>query len=121
MKKYTVNHLWVTPQGNDYKVGISAYLNQHIGPIENIDLPNENTTLQSGELLALLESKKAAIELEMPFSGTITKINENIAKTPSILNTHPETKGLICLIDMHDKEEVQSLLEENAYLKSIHD
>lgn len=40
-----------------------------------------------------IESVKTAADIYSPIDGTIVEVNDNLGKTPKLLNTHPTTEG----------------------------
>jgi glycine cleavage system H protein len=115
MKKYTLSHLWLDIEGEMATVGISHFAQEQVGEIVSIDLPAVNALMQNGSLFALLESRKAVIDLYAPVSGTILAVNETLKSTPGLLNEAPEGAGWICKIALTPGQELHHLIDKKTY------
>jgi glycine cleavage system H protein len=96
--QYTTSHEWIYLHGKKATVGISDYAQKELGEIVYIELPDIGQAIEMGELLAVVESTKAATDLYTPISGTIIEVNEALKKTPSLMNTSAEKDGWIAII-----------------------
>ncbi len=68
-----------------------------------------------GDEAAVVESVKAAAEVKMPLTGTVLAINENLEDEPEIVNADPEGDGWFMRISINHPEEVEELMDDNAY------
>jgi glycine cleavage system H protein len=101
---YTSTHDWISLHQDDVtlaKVGISHFGQKEIGEIVFIDLPKVGQLIQKGEVAAVLESTKAAIDLYAFTSGEIIAVNEAVKKNPLLINRSPEDEGWIYFIRLH--------------------
>ena len=114
MKKYSKDHLWVERTPDGYAMGLSEFLSTSIGEIESLDLPVVPKKIQQGDVLLIVEAKKAAIELIAPLNGTITKLNPLL--NPTLINADPETKGWICLLALDEPSDFDTLIESTEYI-----
>ena len=116
---YTDSHEWIRVKGKVGVVGISRYAQKELGEIVYIELPKVGATINAGEEAAVLESTKAAADIYSPVSGIITKVNENLRKNITLLNTSPEEEGWLFEMELINLEEVSSLLSPEEYLALI--
>ena len=65
-------------EGNNYTVGLTDYAVEQLGDIVFLELPEVGASFNKGDVFATVESVKAASEIYMPISGTITEVNENV-------------------------------------------
>jgi glycine cleavage system H protein len=116
MKKYSEEHQWIdVKEDGSATIGITKYAADELGEITFIELPTVGKALKAKEQLCVVESVKAASDVFMPASGTITEVNTVLDKDPSALNNDPEGIGWICRIDKADPADLATLMDEAAY------
>lgn len=116
MKKYSEEHQWIEVNADGTAtVGITKYAADELGEITFIELPTVGTALKAKDQLCVVESVKAASDVFLPASGTITEVNTVLDKDPSALNNDPEGIGWICRLDKADPTDVAALMDEAAY------
>jgi glycine cleavage system H protein len=115
--KYTKNDEWVRAAGSTGTAGITDYAQEALSDIVYVELPNVGDSLRQGEVLASVESVKAAAEVYLPASGTITEANEALAKAPETLNADPYGAGWIAKLNLSDPAELDGLMDAAAYEK----
>lgn len=116
---YTEDHEWVKVEGNEVTIGLADYAQDHLGDIVYVELPEEGDELEKGELLASIESVKAASDVNAPFDGTVTEVNEDLDDEPEALNEDPYANFLIKMevedpdvSGLKTDEEYQKLMDE---------
>lgn len=62
-----------------------------------------------------LESVKAASELYSPVSGKVIEKNEEVEKTPSLINTSCYEKGWLFKVELNKFDELKGLMNEETY------
>jgi glycine cleavage system H protein len=62
-----------------------------------------------------MEWVKAASDINLPVSGTITAVNEGLSDTPEVVNGDPYGKGWIVKFTLSDAGELAGLLDAAAY------
>jgi glycine cleavage system H protein len=117
--KYTESHEWISLNGNEGKVGISAHAREELGEVVYIELPKVGQKVNKGEEVVVVESTKAASDLYSPVSGTIVAVNDPLQETPDILNTSPESDGWLYQIALSDPSELDTLLDQEQYVQLI--
>jgi len=103
------------------KVGISQYAQESLGDIVFAQLPDVGTVFSQHDECGALESVKAASELYTPVSGKVLTKNTALDETPGLINKSCYDKGWLFTIELKNKEELKSLMNEDkyqAYLKS---
>lgn len=58
---------------------------------------------------------KAASEVYSPVSGKIIEKNEEVEKTPSLINSSCYEKGWLFKIELSNLDEIKKLMDENKY------
>ena len=116
----TKTHEYVTGDAGKYQIGLTDYAVEQLGDVVFVELPEVGSEFKKGEVFATVESVKAASEIYMPISGTITAINEDIAATPELLNEDPHGRGWLVKIDSEaDDSEFADLLDYSDYKEEI--
>ena len=80
--RYSEDHEWVNVDGDIAYVGITDYAQSNLGDIVFFELPVVGVVLEAGDVLSTVDSVKAASEIYSPISGTVEKINEELADNP---------------------------------------
>ncbi|MCM1265808.1 MAG: glycine cleavage system protein GcvH [Candidatus Gastranaerophilales bacterium] len=114
------SHEYVLEQDGKHVIGLTDYAVEQLGDIVFIELPEVGSTFAKNESFATVESVKAASEIYMPISGTITEINEDIIANPELLNEDPMGKAWLVRIDTDaDELEYKDLLEYSDYREEV--
>ena len=119
MKYYTEDHEWVEINGETAVIGISEYVADELGEITYVELPEEDDDFIIGDRLGEVESDKTSCDIYSPISGTVYRVNENLADDPALINESPEDKGWICKMVNFDSSQLDDIMTEDAYLKFI--
>jgi glycine cleavage system H protein len=115
--KYTKNDEWVRVAGSTGTAGITHYAQEALSDIVYIELPAVGDSLKQGAVLASVESVKAAAEVYLPASGTITEANQALAQAPETLNADPYGAGWIAKFTLSDPGQLDKLMDAAAYEK----
>ena len=114
--KYAKSHEWLkVGPGNAGVVGISDYAQSSLGDITFVQLPKVGATFKAGSVFGVVESVKAASDLYLPVSGTVTAVNTELDKAPETLNKDPYGDAWILKITLSDPAEAAALLDSAAY------
>tara|TARA_R110002167_G_scaffold49184_6_gene144282 strand:- start:39585 stop:39965 length:381 start_codon:yes stop_codon:yes gene_type:complete len=114
--KFTRSHEWVClNEDGSATVGISDFAQSALGDIVFVELPALDAALQANEVVAVVESVKAASDIYSPVSGTISAVNEALADSPETLNEEPYTGGWLYKITLADPSELDALLSHSDY------
>jgi len=74
-----------------------------------------DAVFKQGDVLAVVESVKAASDIIAPMSGTIMDTNHELETTPQLLNSAPYGSGWIAKIKVTQPTEFEKLLTEQQY------
>ena len=117
---FTESHEWVRVEsGESATVGITDYAQEQLGELVFVELPEPGTKLGQGAESAVVESVKAAGEVKMPVSGTVTEVNEALADEPGQVNSDPTGDGWFFRIELVDDSELEGLMDEAAYQEYV--
>jgi glycine cleavage system H protein len=86
-----------------------------------VELPEVGTTVAAGDSVGVIESVKAASDTYAPISGEIIEINEDLEDAPERINVDPYGDGWMYKMSIEDAEELENLLDAEAYSDSIVD
>ncbi len=114
--RYTPDHEWVRLDGDTALIGISNYAQEQLGDIVFVELPETGKVLKKGDEAAVVESVKAASEVFAPIAGEVVETNAALASDPEKVNASPEGDGWFLKLRLSDPGEVESLMDQEAYL-----
>jgi glycine cleavage system H protein len=113
--KYTEEHEWARIEGDRAVVGITHYAQDALGDIVYVDIPPVGTTVTAGETFGEVESTKSVSDIYSPLSGTIAERNEQLDKSPEIINSDPYGEGWLVALTITDASEADRLMDAGAY------
>ena len=113
--RYSSDHEWIRQDGNVVTIGITAYAQDSLGDVVFVEVPEEGTTLATGDSFTEVESTKSVSDIYAPVSGTIAAVNEALEGQPELLNSDPYGEGWICSIEMSDPSQLDGLMDAAEY------
>ena len=117
--RYTREHEWARIEGNRATVGITDYAQEALGDIVYVDVPPVGTSVSAGETFGEVESTKSVSDIYSPVSGTIARRNDDLDKSPEIINSDPYGQGWLVVVEISDPAELDGLMDANAYTKLV--
>ena len=109
--KYTEEHEWIRVEGDIAYVGISDYAQEQLGDIVFV----EGETLEKGEVFGTIEVVKTISDLFLPVAGEVLEQNEALADNPELVNQDPYGKGWLVKIKPNDANDINDLMDAEAY------
>ena len=114
--KYTKTDEWIKVDGDQATIGITDFAQDQLSDIVYVELlVDEDDSVTKGSGIATIESVKAAADVNIPASGTIVAINEDLEDTPELLNSDPFEAGWIVKITLDDPSELDGLMSAEDY------
>ena len=113
--KYARTDEWLRLEGSEGVVGISDYAQDQLSDLVFVELPKIGTSLQAGQTFGVVESVKAAADLNMPVSGEVIAVNNALESSPETMNKDPFGDGWIIRIKVTNVEEAGNLMDAVAY------
>ena len=113
---YTKDHEWIKVDGDRAYVGITDFVQDSLGDIVFVDLPEVDSEFEKAEVFGAVESVKAASDLYIPVSGRVLEINEELIDNPEYINQDPY-KNWIISIEVMDNSQLGELLAAEDYEK----
>ena len=85
--KYTATHEWVRSESDGtLAIGITDHAQETLGDIVFLELPPVGKKFAQGEACAVIESVKAAADINMPVAGVVVATNDSLAQSPEQVN-----------------------------------
>ena len=114
--RYASTHEWVRAEGNGvFTIGITEHAQDLLGDMVFLDLPDVGDAVTTGDDCAVAESVKAASDVYAPITGEVLEVNEELEDSPELVNSDPFGDGSLFKIKAEDPEEVEGLLDAEAY------
>ncbi|BCS94178.1 glycine cleavage system protein GcvH [Metallosphaera javensis (ex Sakai et al. 2022)] len=116
---YTESDEWVKLNGTEAVVGITDYAQKKLRDIVGVDLPKRGQRVSLGEVIAVVESVKAAADIYSPLSGEVIDVNEELVSSPELINKDPYGSGWLFKLKITNPEESKKLLSAELYAEKI--
>jgi glycine cleavage system H protein len=113
--KYSKSDEWLRIEGDTATVGVSDYAQDQLNDIVFVELPEVGKTVAKGEAFGVVESVKAASDLNSPISGTVTEVNSALQDQPELINSDPYDRGWIAKLKVTDASGMDDLMDAEAY------
>ena len=117
--RYTKTHEWTKQESGEVVMGITAHAQGELRDVVYVELPAVGRVVKQGEAAAVVESVKAAFDIYAPISGTVTRVNAELAKTPQLINQDCYGKGWFFALTPSDPKEWDALMGAAAYQQMI--
>ncbi len=117
--KFLSTHEWALVEGDIATIGVSDHAQELLGDLVYVELPEQGSTVAAGDSVGVIESVKAASDTYAPLSGEIIEVNDQLEDAPEQINNDPYGDGWMYKIALEDLEEVENLLDAEAYTDSI--
>jgi glycine cleavage system H protein len=113
--RFSGAHVWVRVEGADAVLGLSDYLQDQMGEITRVELPDLGDVLRAGRRMGHVESEEASSPLEAPISGDVVEVNPEALENPDLINTDPYATGWLVRVRIEDPRELDELINEEEY------
>jgi len=117
--KYTNDHEWVKIDGEIAIVGITDFAQSELGDIVYVEINTIGDIVQKDSVFGTVEAVKTVSDLFMPITGEILEVNSALEESPEIINNEPYESGWIIKIKIEDIDQINQLLDSNAYKNII--
>lgn len=113
--KYTREHEWISIEGDQAVVGITAFAQGELGDIVFVEIETEGETLAQGETFGTIEAVKTVSDLFMPVGGEVLEVNPALESAPELVNKDPYGEGWLIKISIANPAELDELLSADQY------
>ena len=117
--RYSADHEWVKVEGERVRIGITDYAQDALGDVVYVQVPSAGATVKAGDSFSEIESTKSVSDIYAPVSGTVVEVNADLADSPQRVNEDPYGEGWLCVLEMTDPSELDSLLDAAGYLALV--
>lgn len=117
--RYSKSHEWVRKEGNLLIYGISDHAQEELSDLVYVELPEVGASFSAGDTVGTVESVKAASDLILPISGTISAVNNDLTSAPELLNADPYNTGWIAKVKPSNPAEWDGLMTAEDYGKFL--
>ncbi len=87
--RYAKTHEWVRMEDGIAVVGISDAAQDLLSDVVFVELPDIGEEVTAGDAVAVVESVKAAEDVNAPVSGVVIEVNRELEDTPELVNDDP--------------------------------
>ena len=117
--KYTIDHEWVSLEGDVATVGITDFAQKELGDIVYVEVETVDQTLDQDEVFGTVEAVKTVSDLFLPMAGEIIEFNEGLETEPELVNTDPYQAGWMIKVKVSDAAQFDALLTADQYKELI--
>ncbi|MCD9623104.1 glycine cleavage system protein GcvH [Rhabdothermincola salaria] len=117
--RYSTDHEWVRVEGDRVRVGITDYAQDALGDVVYVEVPEQGATVDAAAKVSEVESTKSVSDIYAPVAGVVVEVNQGLDDAPERLNDDPYGDGWICVIEVSDPEQLDGLLDGDAYRRLI--
>lgn len=107
--------MWVRVDGPEAVLGLSDYLQDQMGEITSLELPDLGDILRARRRMGHVESEEASSPIEAPISGEVIEVNSEALDNPDIVNGEPYGSGWLLRVRIEDPAELEELISEEEY------
>jgi glycine cleavage system H protein len=107
--------VWVRIEGSEAVLGLSEYLQDQMGEITALELPDLGDILRATRRMGHVESEEASSPIEAPISGEVLEVNPEALENPDIVNSEPYTSGWLLRVRIENPAELEDLISEEEY------
>lgn len=112
---FTKEHEWVKVNGTSAVCGISNYAANELGDVTFVELPAVGKQFKQFEMLAVIESVKAASDIYAPVSGKVVKVNSELEDSPEKINESAEEVAWMAELEIDNVAELAGLMTKEQY------
>jgi glycine cleavage system H protein len=114
--KYTKNDEWIRVEDKTGAIGISDHAQEQLSDIVFVEVVvSEGDEVKQGDVVAAVESVKAAADVYSPVSGKVTAVNESLPETPELVNSDPYGGAWMVKLELTNPAELEGLMDAAAY------
>jgi glycine cleavage system H protein len=116
--KYTSTDEWVKVDGNIATIGVTDHAQEQLSDVVFVEVTvGVGDQVAKKTTIATVESVKAAADVNLPVSGKIVAVNEELPQTPELINSDPYGKAWLVKVEMDNPAELDGLMDAAGYEK----
>ena len=103
--RYHAGHTWALAESRELvRVGMDDFASKLIGKIENISLPQRGRWVRQGQKIWTIFRNGKSVDMVSPIEGTITDVNDAVAKNPELVRRDPYGEGWLVTVQAPDSK-----------------
>ena len=103
--RYHSGHTWALSESRELvRVGLDDFASKLIGKIESISLPQRGRWVRQGQKIWTIFRDGKSVDMVSPIEGTVSDVNEAVAKDPSLALKDPFGEGWIVTVQAPDSK-----------------
>src|SRR2546430_16983816 len=91
--RFSDAHVWVRLEDDVAVLGLSDYLQDQMGEITTLELPDLGDVLRARRRMGHVESDDASSPIEAPVSDEVTEVNTEVLENPDAVHAQPHGSG----------------------------
>lgn len=113
---YSKTDEWVKVEAKIATIGITDYAQDQLSDIVYVEIVvSVGDTLEKGKGIATVESVKAAADVTSPLSGKVLEVNDEVSRSPELLNSDPFGRAWLVKVEITQSAELNELLDAKSY------
>jgi len=117
--KYTGTDEWIKAEGESATLGVTDFAQDQLSDVVYFEIVvGVGDSISKGDAIGILESVKAAADVNTPVSGEVTEINNGLPDDPEVVNSDPYGGAWMIRIRMSDPTELDQMMDSVAYEES---
>ena len=117
--RYSQTHEWAFREANKVTVGLTAHAIEQLGDIVFLELPKIGAPVKQGSPFGVIESVKAASDINAPVSGKVVEVNEALPGALDQFKSDPYGKAWLIRVEASVAAEYDALMSAADYDKSV--
>jgi glycine cleavage system H protein len=113
--RFSGAHVWVRVEGEEAVLGLSDYLQDQMGEITLLELPDLGDSLRAKRRMGHVESEESSSPIEAPITGEVIEVNAEAIDNPDLVNAEPYATGWLLRVRIEDPSELEDLISEEEY------
>ena len=113
--RFSDSHEWFLAKGPEVTMGITQFAANELTDVTYVQLKPVGTAVKAGETIGEVESVKTTSEVYAAVDGTISAVNEDAVKDPSLLNSDPFGRGWLVKLQSSDTGPLSKLMDAATY------
>ncbi len=114
--KYTREHEWVRVEDEStVTIGVTDHAQAQLGDLVFVEVPEVGQSLGAGDAAAVVESVKAASDVNAPVAGEVIAANEQLDESPELVNNDPFGEGWIYQMRIENPDALEELMGAGDY------
>ena len=113
--KVSEGHVWVGVEDQHARLGLTNFLQDALGVVISVELPDIGDQIEEGEIFAEIETASTVHELVAPVTGTVLAVNPHLEDHPAVINEDPYSDGWLIEVRLKDQAELDALMDMDEY------